>query len=103
VVGAVKPMYLKSHGHEVIEPALDHEDFQQALDTAYAAIHSFHGNDQIALLRAAELEALTGRPQKVRTLLQQAVPEMDGFPQHRLLQANLLIFLRDWLQAEADP
>jgi hypothetical protein len=37
VVGGVKPTYLKSHGHEVIEPALDHEDFEAARRTAQAA------------------------------------------------------------------
>jgi len=74
---------------------------EEALDSAYAAIHPFHGNDPIALLKAAELEALTGRPKNARKLLQQAVPEMEGFPQHRLLQANVLIFLRDWPKAEA--
>lgn len=37
VVGGVKPTYLRSHGHEVIEPELDHEDFEAALRTAQAA------------------------------------------------------------------
>jgi alpha/beta superfamily hydrolase len=36
-VGGVKPTYLKSHGHEVIEPVLDHDDFQAALETAQTA------------------------------------------------------------------
>ena len=74
---------------------------EEALDSAYAAIHPLHGNDPIALLKAAELETLTGRPKNARKLLQQAVPEMEGFPKHRLLQANVLIFLRDWPEAEA--
>lgn len=37
VVGGVKPTYLRSHGHEIIEPELDHEDFQAALATAQRA------------------------------------------------------------------
>jgi hypothetical protein len=37
VVGGVKPTYLRSHGHAIIEPALDHEDFEAALRTAQAA------------------------------------------------------------------
>ena len=37
VVGGVKPKCLKAHGHEVIEPALDNEDFQRALQTAQRA------------------------------------------------------------------
>ena len=39
VVGGVKPTYLRSHGHEVIEPELDHEDFEAALRTAQAAFN----------------------------------------------------------------
>ena len=31
VVGGVKPTYLKDHGHEVVNPALPHEDFAQAV------------------------------------------------------------------------
>ena len=37
VVGGVKPTTLKARSHEVIEPSLDHEDFQVALATAQAA------------------------------------------------------------------
>lgn len=37
VVGGVKPTYLKAHGHKVIEPELDHEDFQAALASAQVA------------------------------------------------------------------
>ena len=41
-VGGVKPTYLRSHGHEVIEPELDHEDFEAALRTAQAAFDQHH-------------------------------------------------------------
>src|SRR4051812_26702023 len=34
VPGGVKPTYLKDHGHEVINPALPHEDFTQAVRIA---------------------------------------------------------------------
>ena len=34
--GGVKPTYLKDHGHEVINPALDDDDFDAALATAQA-------------------------------------------------------------------
>ncbi|NBV45868.1 MAG: hypothetical protein EBR86_09575, partial [Planctomycetia bacterium] len=31
------PTHLRSHGHDVIEPALDHDDFERAMATAQAA------------------------------------------------------------------
>lgn len=36
VPGGVKPTYLKGHGHEVINPALDDDDFMLAVKTAQA-------------------------------------------------------------------
>jgi len=36
VPGGVKPTFLKDHGHEVINPALDDDDFAIALATAQA-------------------------------------------------------------------
>lgn len=36
VPGGVKPSYLKAHGHTVINPALDYDDFTAALATAQA-------------------------------------------------------------------
>ena len=36
VAGGVKPTYLQSHGHEVINPALPDDDFAQAVRIAQA-------------------------------------------------------------------
>lgn len=36
VPGGVKPTYLKDHGHEVINPKLDDDDFEAAVRTAQA-------------------------------------------------------------------
>src|SRR5690349_18631604 len=36
VPGGVKPTYLKDHGHEIINPALNDDDFAAALRTAQA-------------------------------------------------------------------
>ncbi|MFM8217553.1 MAG: alpha/beta hydrolase, partial [Planctomycetaceae bacterium] len=36
VVGGVKPTSLKEHGHEVLNPALPHEDFSEAVRIAQA-------------------------------------------------------------------
>ena len=73
---------------------------EEALDATYSAIHPAFGSDPVALLRAAELEALLGRRDRARALLRQAVPAMKAFPLRRLLMANVLIFLRAWPEAE---
>jgi alpha-beta hydrolase superfamily lysophospholipase len=44
LVGGVKPTHLRSRGHEVIEPALDHDDFERALATAQAAFDEHRPN-----------------------------------------------------------
>ena len=36
VPGGIKPTYLKEHGHEVINPALPDEDFEEAVRIAQA-------------------------------------------------------------------
>jgi hypothetical protein len=42
VPGGVKPSYLASHGHEVINPALDDDDFDRAVRTAQAEYDRHH-------------------------------------------------------------
>jgi alpha-beta hydrolase superfamily lysophospholipase len=42
VPGGVKPTYLKDHGHEVINPALPHEDFAEAVRIAQAEFDRHH-------------------------------------------------------------
>ena len=73
----------------------------EALDSASTAINPNHGSDPVALLRAAELEALLGRPEKARALLDQAAPTIAAYPHHRRQLANVQIFVRDWPAAEA--
>lgn len=65
VVGGVKPTYLKAHGHEVIEPVLDHEDFQAALATAQRAFDQHQPDVVVGSSRggavAVNLESGTAR------------------------------------------
>ncbi|TWT62850.1 alpha/beta hydrolase [Rubinisphaera italica] len=42
VVGGLKPTYLKDAGHEVINPALDDDDFDAAVQTAQAEFDQHH-------------------------------------------------------------
>ena len=42
VPGGVKPTFLKEHGHEVINPVLDDDDFDAALASAHAVFDRHH-------------------------------------------------------------
>ncbi|MFM7150400.1 MAG: alpha/beta fold hydrolase [Gemmataceae bacterium] len=42
VPGGVKPTYLKDHGHEVINPALDDDDFEAAVRVAQEEFDRHH-------------------------------------------------------------
>lgn len=42
VPGGVKPTYLKKHGHEVINPQLDDDDFDTAVEAAQSAFDHHH-------------------------------------------------------------
>ena len=44
VPGGVKPTYLKDHGHEVINPKLDDDDFDAAVRTAQAEYDKYQPN-----------------------------------------------------------
>lgn len=46
VVGGVKPTYLAEHGHEVLNPALSDDDFEDALQTAQK-VYDAHRPDAI--------------------------------------------------------
>lgn len=42
VVGGVKPTYLRDHGHDVVNPALSDDDFDEALRTAQGEYDRHH-------------------------------------------------------------
>ena len=47
VVGGVKPTHLKSHGHEVVEPALDHDKSGQLSIADHSALFAVPFSDRL--------------------------------------------------------
>jgi len=68
VVGGVKPTYLRAHGHEVIEPALDHEDFEVALQAAQQAFDRHQPELVVGSSRGGAV-GMNLRPHDVRLVL----------------------------------
>jgi alpha-beta hydrolase superfamily lysophospholipase len=67
-LGGVKPTSLRSRGHEVIEPALDHDDFKRALATAQAAFDEHRPNVVVGSSRGGAV-AMNLRNDSVRLVL----------------------------------
>lgn len=53
VPGGVKPTYLASHGHEVLNPALPDEDFREAVRIAQAEVDQRHPDVIVGSSRGA--------------------------------------------------
>ena len=52
VPGGVKPTYLAQHGHEVINPALDDDDMEEAVRIAQAEFDQHHPQAVVGSSRA---------------------------------------------------
>jgi hypothetical protein len=68
VVGGVKRTYLKTHGHDVHEPALDHDDFAAAIRTAQAAFDQHQPKVVVGSSRGGAV-AMTLQPGAARLVL----------------------------------
>jgi hypothetical protein len=55
VPGGVKPTYFITHGHEVFNPALSDDDFDEALQTAQQEFDKHHPNVIVASSRGAAI------------------------------------------------
>ena len=57
VIGGVKPMFLRDAGHEVLNPALDDDDFDAAVHTAQAEFDLYQPDVIVGSSREGELRA----------------------------------------------
>lgn len=68
VVGGVKPTFLAEAGHDVANPALDHDDFERALATAQEAFDRHRPAAVVGSSRGGAL-AMNLRPHAARLVL----------------------------------
>jgi hypothetical protein len=127
VPGGVKPTYLKVHGHEVFNPALDDDDFRTALATAQAefdrhkpgvvvgssrggavAMNMNSGDTRLVLLCPAWRRQGTARTVKPGTVIlhsraDDAVPFADSEELARNSGARLIEVGTDHRLADSEP
>ena len=127
VPGGVKPTYLKDHGHEVINPALNDDDFTLAVTTAQAefdqhppqvvvgssrggavAMNLESGSAKLVLLCPAWKKYGSARTVKAGTVIlhsraDDVVPFADSVELARNSRAALIEVGSDHRLAEAEP
>lgn len=127
VPGGVKPTYLAEHGHEVINPALDDDDFNVALATAQVefdkhqpdvivgssrgaavAMNVNSGNGKLVLLCPAWKKYGTARTVKPGTMIlhsraDDVVPSADSEELARNSGATLIEVGNDHRLADPEP
>lgn len=88
VVGGVKPTYLKDAGHEVMNPALDDDDFDTAVQTAQAE-YDLHKPD--AIVGSSRGGAIAMNIKSGETPLVLLCPAWKNWGTARTLKSNSVI------------
>lgn len=110
-VGGVKPTYLKDHGHEVINPALPHEDMAEAVRIAQAefdkhqpqvvigssrggavAMNIYSGDAMLVLLCPAWKKYGTAKTVKPDTVILHSRADDQGVMPSRVRKAQVSLF-----------
>ncbi|MBI1249033.1 alpha/beta hydrolase [bacterium] len=87
-VGGVKPTYLKDAGHEVVNPALDDDDFDAAVRTAQA---EYDQNQPDVIVGSSRGGAVAMNIESGKTPLVLLCPEWKNWGTARTLKANSVI------------
>jgi len=88
VVGGVKPTYLKNAGHEVINPALDDDDFDLALRTAKTEYDQHHPDVVVGSSRGG---AVAMNIDSVNTPLVLLCPAWKNWGTAKIIKSNSVI------------